>query len=309
MSAALWNGLAIFLGFLLDGIFSGSEEECRLNGIICAAENFLRRCSGRTHADKAAGALLWVLVCGVSFAAPFALLYLTSRVSRWLAFAMQVVFCWQIFSRGQLAEAGARVQEALGSSLEEGRRAAARYVPCDTEACGEEEVIRVTIEMIAGDTTRRVVAPIMFLLLGGVPLGFLYRAADMLCDHVKTEPLGWFSAWMERLLCFLPARAAAVCMVAGAGMLKFDARNARRVFQCDCIQKRGSNAAQTQAVCAGALHIQLGGFRLRSGEAVPLLGDYDRTPVKSDIGRATDLMTTASVFALTLGFLLRLAVG
>ena len=99
-------------------------------------------------------------------------------------------------------------------------------------------------------------------------------------------------------------------MVAGAGMLKFDSRNARRIFQRDRFQHKSPNSAQTESVCAGALHIQLGGPAPYFGKIVqkPTIGDDDRAIVKSDIVRASDLMTTAAVFALLLGLAIRLAV-
>lgn len=59
----------------------------------------------------------------------------------------------------------------------------------------------------------------------------------------------------------------------------------------------------------GALHIQLGGNAPYFGKMVrkPTIGDDDRAIVKSDIGRASDLMTTAAVFALLLGLTIRMA--
>ena len=271
--------------------------------------------SGDTAREKIAGVFLWGIVCGISFAVPLALLFVLGCISPWLAFAAQTLFCYQIFARKCLVDAGEHVREALDKSLDDGRRAVAMYVGRDTGALTEEGVIKATVETIAENTTDGVIAPLFYMLLGGAPLAFLYKAVNTLDSMVgyhneKYEHFGWCSAKLDDAFNFLPARIAAVCMVAGAGMLKFDSRNARRIFQRDRFQHKSPNSAQTESVCAGALHIQLGGPAPYFGKIVqkPTIGDDDRAIVKSDIVRASDLMTTAAVFALLLGLAIRLAV-
>ena len=97
--------------------------------------------------------------------------------------------------------------------------------------------------------------------------------------------------------------------MAAAGMLKFDTVNAKRIFQRDRFNHKSPNSAQTESVCAGALHIQLGGDAKYFGEYVkkPTIGDNDRKIVSSDIERASDLMTTTSVFVILLGIAIKLA--
>ncbi len=365
MEAALTT-LAIALGFVLDWIFGDPigvwHPVCAIGSLISGTEKLLRRLFPATpRGEKIAGVFLWGIVCGISFAVPLALLFVLGRISPWLAFAAQTLFCYQIFARKCLVDAGEHVREALDKSLDDGRRAVAMYVGRDTGALTEEGVIKATVETIAENTTDGVIAPLFYMLLGGTPLAFLYKAVNTLDSMVgyhneKYEHFGWCSAKLDdafnflpariAAVCmvagagmlkfdsrnarrifqrdrfqhkspnsaqdafnFLPARIAAVCMVAGAGMLKFDSRNARRIFQRDRFQHKSPNSAQTESVCAGALHIQLGGPAPYFGKIVqkPTIGDDDRAIVKSDIVRASDLMTTAAVFALLLGLAIRLA--
>ena len=319
MSASLTT-LAVALGFALDWIFGDPQGVwhpiCAIGSLISKTEKLLRRLFPATpRGDKIAGVFLWVIVCGLSFAVPLAILFLLGRVSIWLACAAQTLFCYQIFARKCLVDAGNHVRAALDKSLDDGRKAIAMYVGRDTGALTEEGVIKATVETIAENTTDGVIAPMIFMLIGGAPLGFLYKAVNTLDSMVgyhndKYEHLGWCSAKMDDLFNFIPARVAAVCMVAGAGMLKFDSRNARRIFQRDRFKHKSPNSAQTESVCAGALHVQLGGPAPYFGKMVqkPTIGDDDRAIVKSDIGRAADLMTTAAVFALLLGLAIRLSV-
>lgn len=312
--------IAIALGFVLDGKFGDPEGTwhpvCAIGALISRTEAILRRLFPATpRGERIAGIFLWLITCGVSFAVPLLLLFLLSRASRWLAFAAEVLFCYQIFARKCLVDAGEHVRTALDKSVQAGRQAVAMYVGRDTDALTEEGVIKATIETIAENTTDGVVAPLFFMLIGGAPLAFLYKAVNTLDSMVgyhndAYEYMGWFSAKMDDIFNFIPARIAAVCMVAGAGMLEFDSRNARRIFQRDRFKHKSPNSAQTESVCAGALHIQLGGNAQYFGEIVhkPSIGDDDRAVVKSDIRRASDLMTTAAVFALFLGLTIRLAV-
>ena len=311
--------LAIALGFVLDWIFGDPQgmwhPVCAIGSLISKTEKLLRRLFPATpRGEKIAGVFLWIIVCGLSLAVPLAVLFLLGRVSKWLAFAAETLFCYQIFARKCLVDAGVHVRAALEKSLDDGRRAVSMYVGRDTAALTEEGVIKATVETIAENATDGVVAPMIFLLVGGAPLGFLYKAVNTLDSMVgyhndRYENFGWFSAKMDDLFNFSPARVTAACMVAGAGMLKFDSRNARRIFQRDRFKHKSPNSAQTESVCAGALHIQLGGNAPYFGKMVrkPTIGDDDRAIVKSDIGRASDLMTTAAVFALLLGLTIRMA--
>ena len=71
---------------------------------------------------------------------------------------------------------------------------------------------------------------------------------------------------------------------------------------------KSPNAGQTESVCAGALHVQLGGDASYFGKTVKkaAFGDPDRAINRGDILRSIDLMTTASVLALVLCAVIRL---
>ena len=66
-------------------------------------------------------------------------------------------------------------------------------------------------------------------------------------------------------------------MIAGAGMLHLDNRNALRIYRRDRSKHKSPNAGQTESVCAGALHIQLGGDASYFGKIVKkaAFGDPD----------------------------------
>lgn len=309
---------AVLLGFLLDWIFGDPQKLphpiCAVGKLVSLSEKLLRRIFPKTPRGlTAAGVLLWIIVCGVSFAVPFFLLRWLRDVNFWLRFGVEALLCWTLFARKSLADAGVHVYSALDESLDAGRKAVAMYVGRDTGALDKEGVIKAAVETVAENTTDGVVSPMIFMLIGGAPLGFLYKAVNTLDSMVgyhndKYEYLGKFSARMDDVFNFIPARLTAACMIAGAGMLHLDNRNALRIYRRDRNGHKSPNAGQTESVCAGVLHVQLGGDASYFGKTVKkaAFGDPDREINRGDILRSVDLMTAASVLALVLCAVIRL---
>lgn len=308
---------AILLGFLLDWVFGDPPQVwhpvCAMGKWIAFLTALLRRLCKRPLSQLIGGGVLWLLTCGGAFAIPFLLLRWLRGIHPGFAFVVETLMCYQIFARKSLADAGADVQRALAVSVEEGRRVVAQYVGRETATLSEEEVVKAAVETVAENLNDGVIAPLLYLLLGGAPLGFLYKAVNTLDSMVgyhndQYEYLGRVSARLDDAFGFLPARLSAICLIVATGMLGMDSQNALRVFRRDRNKHKSPNAGQTEAACAGALYIQLGGDATYFGKVVPkaTLGDPSRVPTKADIGRACDLMTTASVLALAGGCMLRL---
>ena len=310
--------LAVLTGFLLDSLLGDPagwwHPVCLIGKLISACEKFLHCIFPETKAAlTSAGVILWFLVCGISFIIPLWLLWMLAHIHPVLAWIANTIFCYQIFARKCLADAGEEVYIALGRSLEDGRKAVSMYVGRDTQALDETGVIKATVETIAENTTDGVIAPMIYMLIGGAPLGFLYKAVNTLDSMVgyhnrQYEYFGKFSAKMDDLFNFIPARLAAICMIAGAGLLHFDNQNALRIFRRDRKNHKSPNSAQTESVCAGALHIQLAGDASYFGQKMekPFIGEPDRPIDRNDIARSEGLMTAASLIMLALGIAVRL---
>ena len=300
------------LGFALDALLGDPRwfphPVCAVGKLISCMEKLLRRLfPPRKGAMIFAGAVLWIVVCGVSFAVPFLVLRFLSKINFWLGFAANSILCWLIFARKSLSEAGQHVYRAVKESVEEGRKAVAWYVGRDTAELSEEGVIKAAVETVAENLTDGVVSPLVFMLIGGVPLGMLYKAVNTLDSMVgyhndKYENLGKFSAKIDDIFNFIPARLSALCIIAGAGMLRLDNRSALRIYRRDRNLHKSPNAGQTESACAGALHIQLGGDASYFGKTVrkAAFGDPLRRVNRTDILATIDLMNAASVLALAL---------
>jgi adenosylcobinamide-phosphate synthase len=139
-------------------------------------------------------------------------------------------------------------------------------------------VARAAVESLAESTSDGVVAPLLFLLLGGLPGIALYKAvntADSMLGH-KTErhlQFGWAAARLDDLLNLIPARLTALLIAGGAFFVSgAQPEGAWSTALADAKKHDSPNAGWPEAAFAGALGFQLGGPRSYAGEVVELPG-------------------------------------
>jgi adenosylcobinamide-phosphate synthase len=221
---------------------------------------------------------------------------------------IEAVLATSLLAQKSLRDAVQAVAAALGRSLPEGRTAVSHIVGRDPQALDEAGVARAAIESLAESTSDGVIAPLFFLVIGGLPGIALYKAvntADSMIGH-KTErhlQFGWAAARFDDLLNLIPARLTALLIAAAAYFLK-DAHPeaAWSTALSDARKHESPNAGWPEAAFAGALDFQLGGPRSYDGEVVDLpsfgTGRADLGP--SDIERSLKLYGATLSVALVL---------
>ena len=194
----------------------------------------------------------------------------------------------------------------VASALDEGGLAAARVavaqiVGRDTQSLDEAGVARAAIESLAENFADGVVAPALWLGVGGLPGGVAYKTintADSMIGH-KSEryrQFGWAAARLDDLV-NLPASRLAVIWLAGAALLTSgaDARGAIRAALRDAPRHRSPNAGWPEAAMAGALQLKLAGPRIYDGKTVDdaFMGDGRAEVTSFDIRAALRLYVRA----------------
>ena len=302
---------ACITGFLLDFIFGDPVwlyHPVRVIGnFISFGEKTLRKIFRKTPGGElAAGAVLWFLTAGLSFLIPFAVLAGAQMLHPVLRFLIESFWCYQILAARCLVNESGKVYDRLKENdLPGARKAVSMIVGRDTENLTVEGVTKAAVETVAENTSDGVTAPLLFLILGGAPLGFLYKAVNTMDSMLgyKNEKylyFGRFPARMDDVFNYIPSRITALFMIAAAFLTGMDGKNAWNIYLRDRRKHASPNAAQTEAVCAGALRVRLAGDAVYFGRLYKkeYLGDSLRPIEAEDIRRAGRLMYVTAVLML-----------
>ncbi len=296
---------AFFLGFVLDLLLGDPHvlpHPVRLIGkMIEKMEKYLLgKAAGRAEAEEKMGIVLAAAAPSVACIAAAALLLGAYRLHPVLGTAVEAVMTYQLLAAKCLRDESMKVYRQLESgSLEAARRALSMIVGRDTERLDTEGVVKAAVETVAENTSDGVIAPMLYTALGGPILGFFYKTVNTLDSMVgyknrKYLYFGRAAARLDDLVNLIPSRAGAYLMIAAAycGGADFSGRRAYAVYRRDRRNHASPNSAQTEAACAGALGIRLGGDASYFGKTVkkPYIGDAVRAAEHEDIRRAGRLM-------------------
>ena len=309
--------LACVTGFLLDCIFGDPAwmyHPIRVIGnLISVLEKGLRKllCSRipaseqekKNRREVLAGGILWILTVSLSFLVPAVLLFAAGKVHPAVRFLLETFWCYQIFAARCLVGESKKVYQKLKEDdLPGARKAVSMIVGRDTENLTAEGVTKAAVETVAENTSDGVTAPLLFLLIGGAPLGFLYKAVNTMDSMLgyKNEKYLFFGripAKMDDVFNYIPARLTAWFMVAAAFLTGMDGENAWKIYLRDKRKHASPNSAQSEAVCAGALDVQLAGDAVYFGKIYKkdYIGDTIRKIEPEDILRAGKLMYMTTI--------------
>lgn len=309
----VWSLYALCIGFCIDLIVGDPHgfphPVVGIGRLISLLERLFRRLLPKTKGGEiAAGACIWVLTVLISAGLPAALLYGAQKLSVWLRLALESVMCWQILATKSLRDESMKVFSALrGGTLDEARQAVSMIVGRDTAQLDEKGVARAAVETVAENTSDGVIAPLLFLALGGAPLGFFYKAVntmDSMLGYVEMpyKNIGLIPAKLDDVFNFIPARLSAFLMLAAGALLRLDVKNGWRIFRRDRYRHASPNSAQTESVCAGLLGLRLAGDAWYHGvlHRKAFIGDAVREIETDGIPRACRLMTVTALLALVL---------
>ena len=293
---------------------------------IEAMERLLRDRFNDEH-EKAAGVLL---VCAVVLPATF-IAFVAGRLllsfsGRPLSVIGALAFIYLVSTtlalRGLISSARHVIGAVREKSLSVARQRLAMIVGRDTDNLGEEAILRATIETLAENLSDGFVAPLLYLVVGGLPLAIAYKAVNTLDSMVGYKNpryirFGWAAARLDDAANYVPARitglilaaAAFFCSFAGGAFHAF--RAARRSFAImrrDGKNHTSPNSGIPEAAMAGALGVRLGGPSVYGGVVVekPFIGDG----VAADYLRSADCaiaLAACSAFLMVVLALLFLA--
>ena len=175
---------AVLGGFVLDALFGDPawlpHPVVYMGKAISKLEKFLRPRLPKTPQGELLGGAI------VAFCLPVGTFLLTglvcwgaARLHPLLGLAVQMFWCGQaLAARGLVQESTNVYKELKKPDLPGARKAVSRIVGRDTAELTAEGVTKAAVETVAENASDGVIAPLLYMLIGGAPLALTYKAIN-----------------------------------------------------------------------------------------------------------------------------------
>lgn len=231
--------------------------------------------------------------------------YLLYTSLAWRSLKKETGYVFQALAKGNIVKARKMLSYVVGR---------------DTENLNEEEIVKATVETMGENTIDGVLAPLFYMFIGyfcGLPVIFvyIYKTINTLDSMVgykndKYSEFGYFSAKLDDVVNWLPARIGSLLMLLGGGLLGYDLKSGFKIWRRDRFAHNSPNSAQSESVVAGLLGLKLGGAHFYFGKEVykPTIGDEIRKPDLKDYLRCCnilDMSVMLSMLLFTISYLIK----
>lgn len=260
------------------------------------------------------GVLLTISTVGLTFILTVLILQIAKSINIYLFYILNIIILWTTIAPKCLAQEGYKVYKPLkDDNIELARNRISFLVSRDTENLSKSQICRATVETILENISDGVIAPLFYSFIGGAPLAMAYKAVNTLDSMVgyrndKYENLGFFSAKLDDCLNFIPSRLSGILIIISAFCLKYDYRNALKIFIRDRKKHESPNSAHPESAGAGALDIQLGGATSYFGEIhnKPYIGDNIKQIMPNDILKSIKLLYISTIILILIGICIQI---
>lgn len=216
---------AVVGGFVLDALFGDPawlpHPVVLMGRCISRLEKFLRaRLPGTPQGELLGGAVTAFCLPVGTFLVTSLVCLAAAKLSPWLGLAVQMFWCGQALAARGLAQESTNVyNELVRNDLPAARKAVSRIVGRDTQNLTAEGVTKAAVETVAENASDGVIAPLLYMLIGGAPLALTYKAINTMDSMLgyKNEKYLYFgraAAKLDDLANYIPSRLAALLWVA-----------------------------------------------------------------------------------------------
>ncbi|TAN45191.1 MAG: cobalamin biosynthesis protein CobD [Nitrospirae bacterium] len=255
-------------------------------------EGMLRRAARTVSSEKAAGIMLVLCIVPPAFFFTYVLretlLSFEHPVMRMLgAIVIVYLISTTIAVRELIASARAVIDSVKNSDIETARQSLSMIVGRDTQNLSEQEILKATMETLSENLSDGIIAPLFYLVIGGLPLAIAYKAVNTLDSMVgyrneRYINFGWASARLDDIANYIPARISGFLVVIASvfvfGSLSVG-RSSLHTMLRDGRKHLSPNSGMPEAAVAGALGVSFGGPSIYGGMLVekPFIGDKRET--------------------------------
>ena len=258
--------LIFFLAFLIDVVFG--EFPDRFHPTVWIGKTIAyfkpKFKSENPRTEKINGVILCLVVILV-VAVPVGLLLFGIRlfIGRIPYIIVSAILLETTFAIKCMRQYTVPIAEAVkNKDIDKARKGLYYIVRRNPNELNEQQIVSAAVESIAESTTDGITTPFFFFALFGVPGAFAFRVINTLDSTVGYKDpeninIGWFSANLDTIANYVPARLTAMLMVAAAAVLGENWRESWRILQRDKAKTKSLNAGWTMSAMAGALGVQL----------------------------------------------------
>lgn len=282
----------LIMAFIIDSALGDPRwlpHPVRLIGsAISGIEKILRVFFKTPSGEKFAGFLLVIIIVLPVFLLTYfflkAALSFSDRVILFLTSVFIIYLTATTIAIRELLRSAKHVFEAVkAGKIEEARVKLSMIVGRDTHNLSKEDVLKATIESISENLSDGVVAPLFYLVIGGLPFAMAYKAVNTLDSMVgyrnrKYKNFGWTSARLDDYVNYIPARISGILIVISFFIVFRSISIARMAFQTmlrDGGNHPSPNSGVPEAAMAGGIGLRLGGPSAYGGILVqkPYIGE------------------------------------
>ncbi|WML67322.1 MAG: Cobalamin biosynthesis protein CbiB [Methanoregula sp. SKADARSKE-2] len=245
-------GIILFTALLLDRIFGDPHSPLHPVALLGRFIGIWGRPGYYSpQLQRIAGVVFWIATASL-FALPFSCLTIVAPGYMYLLLApffLKVTFAWRSLEEHTLA-----VVDAVKDGVENGREKVKLLVSRDTAGLDRDHILSAGYESMTENLTDSIISPLFYFSVFGLVGAAIYRAANtmdaMLGYRDERIRLGWFSARMDDILNFIPARVTVLFLLLYF-LFKGRSSDAFRVMRRDGSLRPGFNGGIVMAVMAG----------------------------------------------------------
>lgn len=239
----------------------------------------------------------------ITFASVSILLWIAKELHPWLYNIILVYLAYSLIAIKSLhIEAIKPVACLKNGDIKGARKWLSMVVGRDTETLDPTAIKRAVIETIAENLSDGIVAPLFYLVIGGVPLAMVYKAINTLDSMIgyKHGQYLWFgriAAKTDDIANFIPARITALLIFVLSPLVRQNPVNTMKSISLYAKKHPSPNAGWPESAMAGALNISLGGPSNYNNmlHKKEWIGDGSHDPSYNDIKNSVKMLYSVSI--------------
>lgn len=213
-----------------------------------------------------------------------------------------ILVFWGLAHRNLIDEA-IKVDKALTKQgIESARRQLSFIVGRDTSQLTPTQIRTAVLETLSENLSDGVIAPILYYLIGGIPLMFAYKMINTLDSMIGYKnsryiQFGKFAARLDDVVNYIPARITALLMI----VVTMSARGLKFVVKYGH-QHASPNSGYPESALAGILNCRFGGPNIYQGQITekPFIGQNTRAVTQEDLKLAVKINQRVTLLAIVL---------